>query len=371
MTDVAAFLTIDSSDTTRRDRFKLQVILNHEAEVTERVFRKLINNLPVELGNPTQFWSRARLVKGFDLIAGAVGDFGLFALDQAEQLPTVSDRYDLVESAIEDLWTLLCEWVPIITWPPYGKPIAGYAEVEAEEQLCLARARRRIDGLTHFCESGRQIDRRKLCPASDPAAPPASETYPKKPLGLIPQWLNLYQAAAWVCFRTQRAMVTLDRASLLHAEIRYSGVAEVETLDDFEAALRSGRPVATGRLAEAGSYEEIPAETWSSFPAAALYPDDAAPYRDIRMRRDVLFAVFPTLETLAKQSKRPVTTASNAFAALWFEALSIEDKKLSREALYLKANDGSLDFRITDIQIRSLTPGRKPGPKSKSGNIAS
>jgi hypothetical protein len=139
MTSASVVHTIDGEGAARRDRLKLRVILTHEADVAERAFRRQIDMLPVEIGSPAQFWSGARIVKGFDLIVGAVREFGIFALKQAEQLSAVSDRYDLVIEAIENLWVLLCEWVPVIIWPPDGARIAGYDEVEAEARMFLAR----------------------------------------------------------------------------------------------------------------------------------------------------------------------------------------------------------------------------------------
>lgn len=329
--------------------------------------------LPVEIGSPAQFWSGARIVKGFDLIVGAVRDFGVFALEQAELLSTVSDRYDLVEKAIEDFWVLLCEWVPIIIWPPDGAPIAGYDEIETEARLCLARGREAINSLIHFCEDGRQTDRRKQPSAPNPAGDPERGNLPEKPLGPIPLWLNMYQAAAWVCFRTERAMVTLDRASLLHTEIRYSGNGEVQTLEDFKLALKTGKPVAQGARAGDGRYETIPAATWSAFTPAPLYPADAPPYLDIRIRRDVLEVAFPAAEALVTRSRRLLPVASLASVAKWLKSLPPHEANQSQAYLCKAANaEGNLTFsgyRVTNPQIRELTPDRKRGRKAKFEKI--
>jgi hypothetical protein len=360
---------IDGPGAVRRDRLKLQAILKHEADVAERAFRRSIDLLPIDIGSPAQFWSGSRIVNGFDLIVGAARDFGIFVLEQSEQLSAVSDRYDLVEEAIENLWVLLCEWVPIIIWPPAGVPIAGHCEIETEAALCLARGREAINSLIHFCEDGRQRDRRKQSSAPNPARDPKRGNLPEKPLGPIPLWLNMYQAAAWVCFRTERAMVTLDRASLLHTEIRYSGNCEVQTLDDFKLALKIGKPVAQGARAEDGRYEPILAATWSAFTPAPLYPADAAPYLDIRIRRDVLEAAFPAAAALVTRSRRSLPVASLASVAEWLKSLPPHEAKRSQAYLYKAANaPENLTFsgyRVIDTQIRKLTPHRKPGPTAK------
>jgi hypothetical protein len=369
MTSASVVHTIDGEGAARRDRLKLRVILTHEADVAERAFRRQIDMLPVEIGSPAQFWSGARIVKGFDLIVGAVREFGIFALKQAEQLSAVSDRYDLVIEAIENLWVLLCEWVPVIIWPPDGAPIAGYDEVEAEARMLLARERGAIDSLIHFCEDGRQTDRRERSSAPDPAPDPEWGNLPERPLGPIPSWLNMYQAAGWVCFRTARAMVTLDRASLLHAEIRYSGIGQVQTPEDFEAALKTGKPVAQGARAEDGVYETIPAATWSTFTPVPLYSSDAAPYRDIRIQRYVLEAAFPAAAALVTRSRRSLPVASLTSVAEWLKSLPPHEAKQSQQHLCNAANaTKNLTFsgyKVTNAQIRELTPHRKRGPKAK------
>ena len=298
-------------------------------------------------------------MEAIEAIHSAIAGFGRFALEQFERGPCSLDHVQIACDAVELFWDQLQGWVSIIIWPPDGKPVAGCEKIEAEAQVDIARVRRSIDGLLDQFRP-RSLDK----PIATSAATNDWGNLPEPPLGKLPTWLNMYQAAAWVVFRTDRAMVTIDRSSLLHCEIRFPGLEQINSLDEFEVALQAGCPVAQGSHGNSGETAPVPKSAWTSMSAAPLYPDNDAFYQDIVMRRDILVSAFPNFETLVTRERRSKPKLPSARLHAWFDRLG----KLQHQAqstLYLRAVQDFPEFRATHADIRALTPGRPRGRKAK------
>lgn len=344
---------------TRQSQVKLRAILSHEAEWADYEFTLTIQRLHQRFDNPVRFWSAQRIVEAIEAIHGAIADFGRFAREQFERGPCSPSHVQIACDAVESFWDQLQSWVPIIIWPPDGKPLAGYEEIEVEAQVDITRVRLSIDGLLdQLRQRGLNKPRMTNAVANDWG------NLAEPPLGKVPTWLNMFQAAAWVVFRTDRAMVMLDRSSLLHCEIRFSDVEQIGSLDEFEVALRAGRPVAEGSHGNSGEIAPVPQSAWTSMSAAPLHPDNDAFYRDIAMRRDILVSAFPKRETLATRERRSKPKLPSAQLHAWFGRLGKRQQQ-AQSTLYLRAVDDFPESRVTHADIRALTPGRPRGRKTK------
>lgn len=344
---------------TKKSLEKLQAILSHEAKWRDYEFARTTQRLRKRLDNPKRFWSAARITEGIEAIHSAMADFGHFAFEQIERGPRSSEHIQIACDAVEEFWDHLNGRVPMIVWPPDGNPIAGCEEIEAEARIDIARVSRSVDGL---------IDQLKQARLDKPRAAKESTTdwgnLAEPPLDPLPLWLNMYQAAAWVVFRMDRAMVNLNRASLLHAEIRYSDLKQIGNLDEFELALQAGHPVAEGPFGESGSTAPVPKSAWTAMSAAPLYPDNDAPYRDIKIRRYILESAFPTLATLATRKRRSKPKLPSVQLCKWFDGLG-DLQFQAQSTLYRLAVRDFPEFRVTHAEIRALTPGRLRGRKAK------
>lgn len=344
---------------TRQGQVKLRAILSHEAEWADYEFTLTMQRLRQRFDNPVRFWSAQRIVEAIEAIHGAIADFGRFAREQFERGPCSPDHVQIACDAVESFWDQLQSWIPIIIWPPDGKPLAGYEEIEVETQVDITRVRLSIDGLLD------QLRQRGLNkPRATNAATNDWGNLAEPPLGKLPTWLNMFQAAAWVVFRTDRAMVMLDRSSLLHCEIRFSDVEQIGSLDEFEVALRAGCPVAEGSHGNSGEIAPVPRSAWTSMSAAPLHPDNHAFYRDIAMRRDILVSAFPKRETLATRGRRSKPRLPSAKLQAWFNQLGTVQRQ-AQSKLYLLAARDFPEFHVTHADIRELTPNRTRGPNAK------
>ena len=339
---------------------KLRTILSHEAQWREYEFIGAIRRLRERLDNPCRFWSSERIVDGLNVIYGALADFVSFAQEQLECGSRSDVGVQIACDAVEAFWGYLEGWIPHIVWPPDGKPIAGHDEVGEEVQVFTARVRRMVEGGLH---SFQQYGRERASSGSD------SDEWgnmPERPLGELPTWINMYQAAAWVVFRTERALVELHRPSLLYGELRFSERPKVCELEAFETALRAGRPVCEAIRGDSGSIAAVPNSAWNSMDAVPLYPDHDAYFRNITIRRDILVSAFPSRATLKTHGRRSLMKIPKVELRNWFGQLGGR-QALAQSQLYKLALVELSDFRVTHEDIRELTPDRLRGRKPKYG----
>ena len=346
---------------------KIQFILSHELFARDLKFPTRLDGLREQLDNPVRYHSIERVQLGLQKIEHCIHDFASFAIELCEPRSVARENYQVALEAIEECWHHLIGQVPRIIWPPDGRHLPGQEEEEAEANAQLARIRRAVDSNIARCRNGANLPPRAPRP---PGQIPQFGDLDEKPLGPLPRWVNMYQASAWVLYRTDRALVTLDRASLLHGEIRYSGVSEVNTLHDFETALQKGRPCASGVAGNDGIYVDIAPVAWTTMSAAPLF-SVPVPYLQIGMRRDILVAVFPAMAALSDRKHRQHPKATDKEVLAWFSGLRTTQQLAAQSELYRLAIKDLPHVRVTHEQIRILTPGRSRGRKSKTPKSAS
>lgn len=341
-----------------RGHYKLQLCLENEAEWCEHNFALRMRVLRTRLDNPVRFWSGERIIAGFDAIKAALVEFGQFALELVDRGARDPGQIEIACGALDAFWLRMQGWVPIIVWPPDGKALPGHDELNDEVNIHLEMMRRDVDA--------RIAQIRRHAGDVSPSAGATHHGYNvlgNGPLGSLPLWLNMFQACAWVVFRTERAMAALDRASLLHCEIRFSSTPQFGSLDDLEIALQAGRPVAEG-ISKGNVTVPVPKSFWASMPIAPILPESEAAYRNVVIRRDILVSAFPKLDVLAARERRSKPKLSSAQLGDWFDGLGAR-QSLAQSELYRLACVDFPDSQVTHAEIRQLTPGRLRGRKAK------
>lgn len=111
----------------------------------------------------------------------------------------------------------------------------------------------------------------------------------------LPDWLNMYQALAWVSYRNVEFSAKAD-ADTVMAEHLWPSMEALAGRADLTSALQDKRLVAEG--ARPGSdWEEVPSAQWNRIDVAPRDPDRHQPYEMIRVSRANLLNVFPPSAT--------------------------------------------------------------------------
>lgn len=108
----------------------------------------------------------------------------------------------------------------------------------------------------------------------------------------LPPHLNMYQAEAWVEFRTTEAVADLQTWRCLSAERMYPSRERVENPYAILLALRSGAITALGAK-PSQEFEPIPAVEWERMRFAPLDPSDHWPYGRVLLRSQDVERLWP------------------------------------------------------------------------------
>ena len=109
----------------------------------------------------------------------------------------------------------------------------------------------------------------------------------------LPKSLTNHQAAAWVTYRTIRA-VAISEDPDRYAGLKLGELPRVGDLRELRTALREGTLVAQGWHRN-GLLETISPAAWTRLPIAPLYLERQYPYSQILIDRDDLLRLFPDL----------------------------------------------------------------------------